>query len=176
MRKFTTPIQTVQQLAVNIHDARKAAGLSQEELAGKTGLSRSWITRLETGKIANPGFNDVLSVYKALHISDSISYRATDLEPEDDKSKPVSSPQKKADQQTQPSTLASRRLRNLKKQELDSLPKKKKLSDTALKDFKFADKTQKSVNNILKEMSQRAAESSRQASRLNNPDSLQPSQ
>lgn len=55
-------------LATNIRERRQAAGLSQEALAELTGLSQTWISRLETGD-GNPTIETLTRVAKAFEIN-----------------------------------------------------------------------------------------------------------
>lgn len=160
MRKFTTPVQNVQQLSINIHDARKASGLSQEELAKETGLSRSWINRLETGKITNPGFNDILSVYKVLHISDTIAYDAPEPEPRNDKpvKRTIAAHTQAIDQIGKLTT---------------PLLKEAAISSSILKSLPLPPEIQSSMNIILKTFKQAADETQQRAQQIDNPSSDQ---
>ena len=54
-------------LARNIRQQRQAAGLSQEVLAELSGLSQTWISRLEQGD-ANPTMETLTSLAQALEI------------------------------------------------------------------------------------------------------------
>ncbi|WEV67618.1 helix-turn-helix transcriptional regulator [Bifidobacterium sp. ESL0769] len=167
MRKFTTPIQTVQQLAINIHDVRKAAGLSQEELANKTGLSRSWINRLENGKTTNPGFNDILSIYKALGISNTIAYQALDLE--DEKITPTAkSKNNNSETQFTHDTINAPRHRHQNNSIANHSVDDIETSKSVLKNFKLSEDKQKILNAFLETLSQRAEETERQAQQLDN--------
>lgn len=49
-----------------LKQARKAAGLSQQALANRTGLSRVYIALLETGAQSKPGIDVVEALGKAL--------------------------------------------------------------------------------------------------------------
>ncbi len=55
-------------LATNIRERRQAAGLSQEDLAALTGLSQTWISRLEKGD-GNPTIETLMRVANALEIN-----------------------------------------------------------------------------------------------------------
>ncbi len=55
-------------LATNIRERRQAAGLSQEALAELTGLSQTWISRLESGD-GNPTIETLTRVAKAFEIN-----------------------------------------------------------------------------------------------------------
>jgi len=61
--------QTLQlkRLAIRIKAARHDAGLSQEVLAMKAGLDRSYMSRLERG-LANPSYIAMIQLGKALNI------------------------------------------------------------------------------------------------------------
>ncbi|MEJ5997940.1 type II toxin-antitoxin system Y4mF family antitoxin [Corynebacterium sp. H130] len=45
-------VTTVQQLSVAISERRKQLGLTQQELAERTGVGRQWINEVERGKPA----------------------------------------------------------------------------------------------------------------------------
>ena len=55
----------LKRLAKNLKAARKACGMSQEDLAEKSGLALSQIARLETAKL-NTSISTVFSLLKAL--------------------------------------------------------------------------------------------------------------
>lgn len=59
----------VRDLGAALRDARRRAGLSQQELADRARVSRQWLSRLETG--SNPGaeLRKVLDVLGALGLS-----------------------------------------------------------------------------------------------------------
>jgi len=52
-------------MASRIEEARKELGMTQEELAAKIGVQRSWITHLENRKI-NPTLQNLLAVTRVL--------------------------------------------------------------------------------------------------------------
>jgi transcriptional regulator with XRE-family HTH domain len=54
-------------LARNLRHRRVSAGLSQEDLAERTGLSQTWISRMEIGQ-ANPTMETLETVAEALSI------------------------------------------------------------------------------------------------------------
>jgi transcriptional regulator with XRE-family HTH domain len=54
-------------LARNLRHRRVSAGLSQEDLAERTGLSQTWISRLETGG-ANPTMETLNTLAEGLSI------------------------------------------------------------------------------------------------------------
>ena len=62
-------LTTVRDLGAALRAARQASGLSQESLAERAGVSRPWLSRLETG--ANPGaeLRKVLDVLNALGLA-----------------------------------------------------------------------------------------------------------
>lgn len=62
-------LTTVRDLGAALRDARRAAGLSQQALAERAGVSRQWLSRLETG--SNPGaeLRKVLDVLAALSLA-----------------------------------------------------------------------------------------------------------
>jgi transcriptional regulator with XRE-family HTH domain len=47
---------------------RKDAGLTQQELSAQLCVSRVWISDLERGELANPGFDRLLTLFEMLHI------------------------------------------------------------------------------------------------------------
>jgi transcriptional regulator with XRE-family HTH domain len=51
-----------------LREARLERGLTQEQLAAKTGIRQSAISRLELGRIADPGFSIVLRLAQALDL------------------------------------------------------------------------------------------------------------
>ena len=62
-------LTTVRDLGAALRDARRVARLSQEALAERAGVSRQWLSRLETG--SNPGaeLRKVLDVLAALDLA-----------------------------------------------------------------------------------------------------------
>ncbi len=44
------PVRSATDVGAVIHDARRALGLSQRELADRAGVSRQWIVEIEGGK------------------------------------------------------------------------------------------------------------------------------
>jgi len=54
--------------ATNLRHRRVSAGLSQEDLAERTGLSQTWISRLEKGD-GNPTMETLNILAKAFQIS-----------------------------------------------------------------------------------------------------------
>jgi transcriptional regulator with XRE-family HTH domain len=54
-------------LARNLRHRRVSAGLSQEDLAERTGLSQTWISRLEMGR-ANPTMETINTLAAGLSI------------------------------------------------------------------------------------------------------------
>ena len=45
-------IETMYDMGLVIRQRREALGLSQEQLAARTGVSRSWLAKVETGKMS----------------------------------------------------------------------------------------------------------------------------
>jgi len=62
------------ELVSQIIDARKARGLTQEELAARTGLHRSNISRLESGTY-NPSFELLQKVAHGLDMEIHVEFR-----------------------------------------------------------------------------------------------------
>ncbi len=56
---------------------REGLGLSQAALAARAGVSRSWISRVETGAV-DPGLSTVLALAAALDLTVSVSNAAPD--------------------------------------------------------------------------------------------------
>lgn len=54
-------------VAANVRDARKAAGLTQEELAFESGLDRTYISQVER-KLRNPTVTVIARLAKALKL------------------------------------------------------------------------------------------------------------
>jgi len=55
-------------LGLRIKELRVAAGMTQEELADRTGFFRTYMSRLETGA-ANPTFDALLTLAAALEVA-----------------------------------------------------------------------------------------------------------
>lgn len=60
-------IDTMYAMGLAIRDGRDKMGLTQEALAAKAGVSRSWLAKVETGK-ASFDFRKVLLVMDALNM------------------------------------------------------------------------------------------------------------
>jgi transcriptional regulator with XRE-family HTH domain len=67
-------------LGRKIKDIRTAKGMSQEELEAKSGVARSVIQRLESGK-ANPTMNSLEPLAKALGVSVQIGFGVSSSTP-----------------------------------------------------------------------------------------------
>lgn len=50
-------LTTVRELGAALRAARRSSNLSQHELAALAGVSRSWLSRLETGSMTRWGTN-----------------------------------------------------------------------------------------------------------------------
>lgn len=74
MTEFQTQLDSTNQLATSIQDARRAKNMTQTELSSITGIPRPWINQLEHGHIENPGFTKLLKIMDALEMRISISY------------------------------------------------------------------------------------------------------
>jgi transcriptional regulator with XRE-family HTH domain len=53
---------------MSLRDMRETAGLTQDELAAKSGLSQTQISQLELGKIPNPGTRTLRRLADALGV------------------------------------------------------------------------------------------------------------
>lgn len=56
-------------LGAYLKRSREAAGLSQDELVRRTGLSLSTIRKMEDGRTANPGIFTLIKVWQALNLA-----------------------------------------------------------------------------------------------------------
>lgn len=56
-------------LGDNIKRIRKTAGISQQELADMSGVSKAQISRLENGEQSNPQINTIVSIASNLGVS-----------------------------------------------------------------------------------------------------------
>lgn len=56
-------------LSAYLKRSREAAGLSQDELVRRTGLSLSTIRKMEDGRTANPGLFTLIKVWQALNLA-----------------------------------------------------------------------------------------------------------
>jgi y4mF family transcriptional regulator len=63
--KDTPPVNTAKQFGALVRSARKAQGLTQEDLAGMTSTGRRFISDLENGKAS-------IQLEKALHVLSSL--------------------------------------------------------------------------------------------------------
>ena len=61
-------MQTVARLSDNLRRARRAAGLSQAELAERAGVGANTIARIEAEQIDNPRINTLGKLARALGI------------------------------------------------------------------------------------------------------------
>lgn len=68
------------ELGAAIRSARNAKGLSQSNLAQAIGATQEWISRLENGRLPNPGFANVMQACSAVGLGISV---------EDDSREPV---------------------------------------------------------------------------------------
>lgn len=55
-------------LGAYLKRSRESAGLSQDELVRRTGLSLSTIRKIEDGRTANPGIFTLIKVWQALNL------------------------------------------------------------------------------------------------------------
>lgn len=56
-------------LSAYLKRSREAAGLSQDELVRRTGLSLSTIRKMEDGRTTNPGIFTLMKVWQALNLA-----------------------------------------------------------------------------------------------------------
>ena len=56
---------------MTLAEARRRAGLTQDELAAKSRVDQTTISSLETGRKSSPKFITVLRLAKALHVDPS---------------------------------------------------------------------------------------------------------
>lgn len=74
MSTTTIQVRSIRQLAVSLRDARRMSGITQTELAERTGLSRPWISQLEQGRITNPGIQRIFAICDALGVNINLTY------------------------------------------------------------------------------------------------------
>lgn len=53
---------------ITLKQAREKAGLTQDALADKSGVPQATISKIETGKLTNPRWDDVVSLAVALKV------------------------------------------------------------------------------------------------------------
>ncbi|TWI27969.1 helix-turn-helix domain-containing protein [Mesorhizobium tianshanense] len=70
------------ELGAAIRSARGTKGLSQSDLAQAIGATQEWISRLENGRLPNPGFANVMQACSVVGLG--ISVGADDFQPEID--------------------------------------------------------------------------------------------
>lgn len=61
-------VHAIPQITTILRDARRNLGLTQTELAKRTGLPRSWINRFEQGQIADPSMQRILTIANDLGV------------------------------------------------------------------------------------------------------------
>lgn len=61
-------VPTARILGAAIHQARRDAGLTQQQLADRSGVTRQWVIQLELGK-ANPTFENLRAVCDVLDLT-----------------------------------------------------------------------------------------------------------
>lgn len=59
-------------LGAYLKRSRESAGLSQDELVRRTGLSLSTIRKIEDGRTANPGIFTLIKVWQALNLAPGV--------------------------------------------------------------------------------------------------------
>lgn len=57
----------VQRLAMRLREARESAGISLTQLAGRTGMTRQAISRIESGENRNPTVSTIVRLAEALN-------------------------------------------------------------------------------------------------------------
>ncbi|WP_134771955.1 helix-turn-helix transcriptional regulator [Ornithinimicrobium flavum] len=62
-------LSTVRDLGAAVRRARRVAGLSQQALADRAGVSRQWLSRLESGKGPSAELGKALDVLAALGLA-----------------------------------------------------------------------------------------------------------
>jgi transcriptional regulator with XRE-family HTH domain len=55
-------------LAATVRKCREDAGVSQERLAARAGVSLSWLSKLERGEIIEPGLFPILALLRELRV------------------------------------------------------------------------------------------------------------
>ncbi len=55
-------------MGYRLQQVREAAGLTQDQLAAKSGVSRNWIWKIETGKTENVSIKVLLALANALGV------------------------------------------------------------------------------------------------------------
>ncbi|WP_258186271.1 helix-turn-helix transcriptional regulator [Bifidobacterium sp. UTBIF-78] len=74
MGRMSSAIRSIRQLTVALRDARVTQKLTQEELSRRTGLTRSWISQFEQGRIENASISRILLLCRELGVSFTVSY------------------------------------------------------------------------------------------------------
>ena len=64
-----TPSKQKSALALKIRELRKQKKLTQEQLAIKSGVSYTTLTKVENGAIRNPSFETVVAIAKGLEVN-----------------------------------------------------------------------------------------------------------
>lgn len=73
-------VPSLRHLGGAIHDARKAAGLTQVELAQRAGVSREWLIGIERGGRPGAEIGKILSVLRELNLIISITRTTTPMD------------------------------------------------------------------------------------------------
>ncbi|MDF7640207.1 helix-turn-helix domain-containing protein [Bifidobacterium sp. ESL0784] len=92
MDMFKTQIRSIPQLSATLRDARKAKGLTQSQLANRTNIPRSWLSRMENGKIKDPSAQKIFSLFRELGITTILQYPPADSFSKTDTSKEPKAP------------------------------------------------------------------------------------
>lgn len=71
---FTVRVRTLGELTVAVRDARRAAGMTQADLAKATGLTRPWISQFEHGRAPRASLDRILAMLRALEIETTLTY------------------------------------------------------------------------------------------------------
>lgn len=90
---FSVRVRTLRELTVAVRDARRAAGMTQAELAAATGLTRSWISQFEHGRAPRASLDRILVMLRALDIRTTLTYPVPPLTPTSKRVKSASRPE-----------------------------------------------------------------------------------
>ncbi|MFV0433028.1 MAG: helix-turn-helix domain-containing protein [Leucobacter sp.] len=85
MTRQTTPpawASFAQQIGLRLHEARIAAGMSQEQLAVRAGITRATYSQLEKG-LTRPGVAANPTIYTLVSLSQTLGLTLADLIPDE---------------------------------------------------------------------------------------------